>query len=193
MRSKKTLIIGLAGFPGAGKTTVAKYLVKKGYVHVVLSDFIKDEVRKAGVTKFTREILQDYGNKMRERFGPQVLAQLAMKKIRVEDARKVVIDGVRNLYEVAFLNVENNFTLIGVNARPRERYRRLHERQKYSREGTFKKFLQQERREETLGSKEIGLRVQECLGKADFIDENNSSLDALYAAVDGVLLLKKGH
>jgi len=191
MKRKHSQIIGLVGLPGAGKTTIAKYLEREGYARITLSDFIKKEGKKHGAATVSREDLQDYGNKMREQFGPQVLAQLAFKKIRTENYGKVVIDGIRNLYEVAFLKVENNFTLIGVVARPRIRYKRLLDRPNRPWSGSFSDFLRHEHREESLGLKEIGLRVSECLKKADYSIENNKTIEKLLHAVDGVLLLKK--
>lgn len=176
MKKKKSLIIGLVGLPGAGKTTVAKQLVSNGFVHVTLSYFIKEEAKKDGITEFTREVLQNYGNKMRETYGPQILAQLALKKIREEHPQKVVIDGIRNLYEVAFLKVENNFAFIGVSAHPKLRYQRLTQRKDRPWKGSYKEFLHHEKREDTLGSKETGLRVRECFKQADFEIENNSTL-----------------
>lgn len=190
MKRKYSQIIGLVGLPCAGKTTVAKYLEKKDYARITLSDFIKEEAKKNGVEVVSRETLQDYGNKMREQFGPQVLAQLAFRKIRTENFGKVVIDGIRNLYEIAFLKVENNFTLIGITARPRIRFKRLLDRPNRPWSGSFSDFLRHEHREEGLGSKEIGLRVRECFKKADYLIENNKTLDALRHAIDSVLLLK---
>ncbi len=191
MKRKSSKILGLVGLPGAGKTTIAKYLEKKGYVRITLSDFIKKEAEKHGIKEFTGEVLQDYGNQMREKFGPQILAQLAFKMLRTNGYNKVVIDGIRNLYEVAYLQVENSFTLIGAAARPKIRYKRLLDRSNKPWSGSFLDFLHYERREESLGSKETGLRVSECLKKADYSIENNKTIEELQRAVDGVLLLKK--
>jgi len=187
MKKKKSLIIGLVGLPGAGKTTVAKQLASKGFVHVTLSYFIKEEAKKDGIREFSREVLQNYGNKMREAYGPQILAQLALKKIREEHPQKVVIDGVRNLYEVAFLKVENNFALIGVSARPKNRYTRLTQRTDRVWKGTYTEFLRHEKREDTLGSRQTGLRVKECFKQADFEIENNSTLEDLSTATNVAL------
>lgn len=187
MKIKSSFIIGLVGLPGAGKTTVAKLFENKGYVRVTLSSFIKEEATQAGMSEHTREVLQDFGNQMREEHGPQVLAQLALKKIREEHPQKVVIDGIRNLYEVAFLKVENNFALIGVSARPKIRYLRLTQRKDRPWRGTYKEFLHHEKREDTLGSRETGLRVKECFKQADFEIENNRTLDALATAANVAL------
>ncbi len=184
---KKSFIIGLVGLPGAGKTTVAKILASKGFVHVTLSSFIKEEAKKDGTTEFPREVLQNYGNKMREIYGPQILAQLALKKIREEKPQKIVIDGIRNLYEVAFLKVENNFALIGVSARPKIRYLRLTRRTDRPWKGSYKEFLHHEKREEALGSREIGLRVKECFQQSEFEITNNKSLGHLRTATDVAL------
>lgn len=182
-------IVGLVGLPGAGKTTAADYLEKKGFSHVILSDFIKEEARKSGREVITREDLQEYGNRMRETYGPQILAQLASKKIRQNGFRRVVIDGIRNLYEVAFLQVENHFTLVGITAGPKIRYERLTQRRNRPHEETYEEFLEHEHREDALGSREIGLRVRECLKKAKYTISNNTTRDAFLTSLDAFVKL----
>lgn len=184
---KKSLIVGLVGLPGAGKTTAAKYFERKGYYRITLSDFIKDEARKKGIDVFTREILQDSGNTMREVFGPQILAQLAHKKIREIEARKAVIDGIRNLYEVAYLSVENNFSLVGVVTSPRTRYERMKSRKERPLTVTYAQFLTQEHREESLGSKEVGLRVRECLRKAAYTIPNDKTEKEFLQSIETII------
>lgn len=183
---KKCVITGLVGLPGAGKTTAALYFERKGYYRVTLSDFIKDEARKKGITSFTRETLQDFGNTMREVYGPQILAQLAHKKIREMNVKKAVIDGIRNLYEVAYLSVENNFSLVGIVAQPRIRFERMKNRKDRPWTATYTQFLKQEQREESLGSKEIGLRVRECLRKAAYTIRNEKTEQDFLHSVEAI-------
>lgn len=187
MRKGGTLIIGLVGLPGAGKTTAARYLEKKGFLHVTLSSFIKEEASKRGIQNPTREILQDLGNELRKQYGPQILVQLALKKIKESQTKGIVIDGIRNLYEVAFLTVENNFVLIGVTASPRVRYERLLGHKGRSWTGTFDEFFSQERREHRLGSRQTGLRVKDCLKKANFVLRNESGLRDLEESLDAII------
>lgn len=179
----KRCIIGLVGLPGSGKTTAAKYLEKQGFINVTLSDFIKEEIHKAKAPGISREVLQDFGNTMRETYGPQILAQLALKKVRELKTKKVVIDGIRNLYEVAYLEVENNFTLVGITAKPKIRYERLLYRKGRKLIGTYRDFLHHEAREDTLGSKETGLRVKGCLKKVKFIVRNNTTEKDFYDSI----------
>ncbi|MFC1626618.1 AAA family ATPase [Patescibacteria group bacterium] len=190
MKTKQLLIVGLVGLPGAGKSTAATFLEKQRFYHITLSDLIKQEARKAGINKYTREMLQNYGNKMRETYGPQILAQLALKKAMDENKRKVVIDGIRNLYEVAFLGVEHKFSLIGITAPSKTRYERVRKRKGKVWTGTYDNFLLQEKREGSLGSKAIGLRVKDCLKKSDITVKNSKterefidSLDALIKTI----------
>lgn len=187
MKSSHVLIIGIVGLPGSGKTTAAKYLESKGFTRVTLSEFIKEEVAKAGITNYTREILQDYGNKMREQFGPQVLAQLALEKVKTDGISKAVIDGIRNIHEVAALETENNFHLVGILAKPSVRYQRLLKAKGKVWVGSFEEFLQQEKRENSLGSQKFGLRVTDCLQKAKYFIHNNASRKDLQQSVDAVL------
>lgn len=188
MQREKITIVGLVGLPGAGKTTVAKYLQTKGYKRITLSDFIKIEAKKNRVTKFTREVLQNYGNKMRRQYGPQVLVQLAHKLVQAEGVKKVVIDGIRNLYEAAYLRVENHFTLVGVTANQRIRFKRIVAQSGNDLTSDYKIFLSQEHREESLGAREVGLRVKECLKRVSFRVKNEKDKHSLYQTVNSILL-----
>ena len=184
MNKKKNIIIGLVGLPGAGKTTVSEYLEKKGFKRITLSDFIKIEAGKKGITEFSRDVLQNYGNAMRKEFGPHILAQLALGEIKNLNAQKVVIDGVRNLYEIAYLQVENHFTLVGITADPKVRYQRMCGRTSKSKDKTYTQFLNEEHREESLGSREIGLRVKDCLKRVSYRIKNDKDIPALENQVD---------
>ena len=186
MRSKKTLIIGLAGFPGAGKTTVTEYLKGKGFTRITLSDFIKEEAEKRGVHITTREEYQDWGNAMRKEFGPGVLVRRAVDKANKKKMNKVVIDGVRNPGEVSYLKGRGEFLLYGIVATTKLRYERIVKRKGSARAGTYADFLKQERRERELGSDEAGQRVTDCLKLADRIVHNNTSLKDLYHLLDHI-------
>lgn len=183
---KKRVIIGLAGFPGAGKTTAARYMEEKGFGIITLSDFIKKEVKKKNLPP-TRMVLQNYGNRMRKKYGPQILAQLAVKKIESESLSRAVIDGIRNKYEVKFLEVENGFFFIGVKADAKIRYKRVLKKRGAKKVGSYKEFCKHEAREDSLGSSEVGLRVKDCLSMAKYSVVNNGEKQTLYDQLDGVI------
>jgi len=183
MKGQREIIIGLVGLPGAGKTTVANFLEKHGFTCVTLSDFIKLEAQKNGVTRFTREILQDYGNRMRSLHGPAVLAVQALETIHTQKADRVVIDGIRNVYEVKYLQAQSHFTLVGVTAHLKIRYERIRKRKGKQWVGTYEQFQMTENREEHLGSIKTGLRVSECFKKAAITIINEGTLTDLNKAV----------
>ena len=47
--SKDTLIVGLTGMPGAGKTTVANYLSQKGFPLLVMGDVVREVAENDGL------------------------------------------------------------------------------------------------------------------------------------------------
>jgi Dephospho-CoA kinase len=73
------MIIGITGNIGAGKDTFAQHLVVKGFIHISLSEFIREEVVKRGL-EMSRENLHNISNEMRKNFGADILARMAIKK-----------------------------------------------------------------------------------------------------------------
>lgn len=169
-------IIGLVGLPGAGKTTVTEFLEKHGFVKVILSDIIRDELKRRGIVEYTREILQDVGNEMRRKFGPDVLARRAMKQLKILGNEKYVIDGIRNLSEIAYLKKQKQFYLIGVKAPSQVRFERLKERITNPLQKSYPEFLLEEHRENALGAKTTGLRVIDCLKQCQTILVNSKTV-----------------
>ena len=182
MKGRDRVIIGLVGLPGAGKTTVAHYLKQYGFTCVTLSDFIKQEAQKEGVSDFTREILQNYGNRMRSQQGPAILVEKAIAVLQKQKAKKIVIDGIRNIYEVEYLQTANHFILVGVTASPKVRYGRIREKRGKKWIGSYQQFQAAEEREEHLGSRGIGLRVSECFKRAAITIVNEGTLADLHQA-----------
>jgi len=177
------IIIGIVGTSGAGKTTIASYLNKKGFYPVTLSKYIRKEAEKLGCKKIDKRTLQDVGNKMRETHGSNILARLALEELRKKKAKKAIIDGIRNILELSFLEKEKKFFLIGVEADLKTRYQRVSERESVG-FINLKSFKQIEERENNLGAEKTGLRVAECVKRAFMVINNNGSIKELYSQVD---------
>ncbi len=190
MRKSTLCIIGIVGLPGAGKTTIADYLVRRKFSHIILSDFIKEEIIARGLTDFSRLTYQRIGNEIRERRGGDILARLAMKKIRRDNIVRAVIDGIRNIQEIAYLRRQKHFHLLGVTAQASVRFARLSERRTTDKQirRSYTEFLREERREDSLGSKKSGLRVRESLKQADGIVRNSFGKKALYTKINGFFM-----
>jgi dephospho-CoA kinase len=137
--SEASHIIGLTGLPSVGKGEVACALAglaaARGWrlVSISFSDQIKDEAKSRGIPEasFTREILSRIGTELREKEGPGVLAARIAGKIKAWPGKKrpevFVCDGVRHPGEAEALRAAfgKRFTLVAVEAEPREIVRRL--------------------------------------------------------------------
>lgn len=189
MKVHTPCIIGIVGLPGAGKTSVAAHLVEQKFTHIILSDFIKEEIIRSGLTDFSRMTYQSVGNKMREEHGGETLAVLAVKKIKKEHIRHAVIDGIRNIQEIAYLRKQKGFHLLGITADARSRFTRLSARLHKDKQihRSYADFIKEEKREDSLGSRKNGLRVRGSLKLADATVRNNHGRKELYNAIDRLL------
>lgn len=131
----RCLVIGLAGPFGSGCTTAAVSLRDaKGFHHVSLSEPIKDRFRLENPgAAYTRTDLQRLGNRMRVEAGQSgALAMLAMWQLHDAPGTHshIVVDGIRNLGEVAFLRdlFGSSFFLIALDAPVSDRWERLQDR-----------------------------------------------------------------
>lgn len=180
---RRAIIVGLVGPSGSGKTTLTQYLKKKGFMAVTLSTFLREILEKKGET-ITKKSLQDLGNKLRKRYGAGVLARKALMEIKKKGRKRTVIDGVRNLEEIKVLKAEDNFYLVGINARPDIRYQRCRKQRKLK---NYQEFVRLEIRDTAGGISGKGLQVQPCYLNADFFIDNNTSVKSFYKEVDKLL------
>ena len=67
------------------------------------------ELEKKGKVKFTRQTLQDVGDKLRRVNGDDVLAKRMIALCRGRVSRPIVIEGIRNPGEIEFLKKNSNF------------------------------------------------------------------------------------
>jgi dephospho-CoA kinase len=170
-------LIGLTGTNGAGKGEVASYLLKKGYAYVSLSDEIRAELRRRG-KESTRDQLIAAGNALRRRYGADILARRAMKKVK----DRTVIDSIRNAREVAFLRRQDDFILVAVDAPAELRYARVQKRGRAESASTLEEFVAKEKEEMTGGTSGQQLRL--CLNLADVTIVNDGTFEALHRRIE---------
>jgi len=179
MKMKKRLI-GLTGTNGAGKGEAAAFLEKKGYKYFSLSDLIREELRKKGKEP-TRNNLIKMGNELREKFGPDILARLVMKKIK----DKAVIDSIRSPKEVEYLKKQKGFIFLAIDAPVELRFERARKRGREESASTLGEFIKKETEEMTERKK--GQQLQNCMKMADFLIINDGSLEELYKKLEELL------
>ncbi len=179
------MIIGVTGTTGAGKDTLARYLEKKGFLHISPSDIIREEANKKGV-ELTRSNLQDLGNQMRRAGGLGVFAKKALEKI--QKGENYVVTSVRNPGEIKTLAQNQRFVLWAVDAPQKERFLRISLlRQRGEGESfTFEEFKKSEAREIELSDKS-SQQIAECIKMADFMIFNDSGLESFFRKIDALL------
>lgn len=177
MMKKETRLIGLTGTNAAGKGEVAQFFTKKGYAYFSLSDLIREDLIKKG-KETSRDNLIHMGNRLREKFGADILAKLVMKKIR----GKAIIDSIRNPEEVQYLRKRKDFILLAVDAPVELRYERAKKRGRAESASTLQEFMAKEAEEMTDQAK--GQQLQKCMELADIKIVNDSTLENLYQKLE---------
>jgi len=194
-------ILGLTGLPSAGKGEVACALsglaAARGWrlTSISFSDQIKDEAKSRGIPEksFTREMLSRIGTELRAKEGPGVLAARIGRKIKAWPTPRpevFVCDGVRHPGEVEALRAAfgKNFTLVSVEAEPREIVSRLQARHRSDEspdamrsEAGAIRLLEQEL---TGAPGKHAPNVGDCIRLADRRIANHGTLEDLRRAVE---------
>lgn len=93
------LVVGLAGMPGSGKSLVVETARELGYAIVVMGDVIREETAKRGL-QLTPQNVGKVMLQLRAESGNAVVAMKCIPKIEEQAGTKVLVDGLRSLYEV---------------------------------------------------------------------------------------------
>ncbi|TSC93351.1 MAG: hypothetical protein CEN89_134 [Candidatus Berkelbacteria bacterium Licking1014_7] len=117
-------IIAIVGMPGAGKSEVADYLIKKDYSYIRLGQITLDKLSEMKLVineKNERKIREEF----RKKFGMAAFAILNFPKINRLKGN-IVIDGLYSWEEyLEFKKRFRNFYVLAVYSNPATRYGRL--------------------------------------------------------------------
>lgn len=168
------LVIGLAGPVAAGKTTLGKYLESSGLAYVRYSQIIEQDIlskdcfparndlRSAGATLYRDNCQYNLNNKL---------------SAHIAQYPKVAVDGMRHFEDYTFWKEQCflNFILIYVDAEPELRRMRFYARGNECGDYDAAAFHAAE------------AEVPLLKDKADYIIDNNGTLDDLFSTVQGIL------
>ncbi len=170
------MIIGLTGKNASGKGEVAKFLESRGFHFHSLSDVLREELKRKKLTA-TRDHLTRVGNELREKYGPDVLAERISKKL--VESQNYVVDSFRNPAEVEAFRKRPDYVLWAVTAKPELRLKRIRSRAREEDPITLKQFVAVEKRE-AQNADPNKQALDACEKLAHLVIENNGSLDRLH-------------
>jgi len=182
------MIFGLTGKNGSGKSSVGEILVSRGYTLYSLSDILRETL--AGENKkIVRVALIELGNRLRQQYGPSILADKTIEKMDVD--KNYVIDSIRNPQEVQSLRKLPHFQLICVEAPLEKRFERSKKRNREGAEPTLAAFREMENREIHNPSPN-GQQLAETARLADHAITNDQTLKTLTEQVLEILKKTSG-
>lgn len=184
--SKK--IIAIVGMPGAGKSEVSDFFIKKGFAYIRLGQITIDEIGKRKLElneaneKKTRE-------GFREKYGMGAFAILNMPKIK-QAKGDIVIDGLYSWEEYTYFKSKlPGIVVLAVYSSPSTRYERLALRAKVHKEDPDKKYrsftLAEAKARDTAEIE--NLNKGGPIAMADFTVINEGTKEELRKNLDGVL------
>jgi dephospho-CoA kinase len=162
------VVVGLAGMPGSGKSVVVETAVEMGYGVVVMGDVIREETQRRGL-ELNPQNMGRVMLELRKEGGASVIADRCIPKIEQQVSGKVIVDGVRSLYEAeAFKKHFSSFSLMAVYASPETRFNRLYRRKRSDDPDGWEVFHERDVRE-------LGVGLGDAIAMAEYLVINEFS------------------
>jgi dCMP deaminase len=181
--NSEKIIIGLTGTLASGKGSICTFLKEKGFAHLSVRDFLIEEIEKRNLL-INRDSMVLVANQLREMNGSNYIVEKLYEKAK-EINKNCIIESIRNPGEVKALKEKPNFYLIAIDADPKLRYERAFTRKSETDNQTFEEFIIDEKREmESTDPNKQNLSY--CISKANYLIENNGSLEELYKKIDEI-------
>ncbi|MBE0661090.1 MAG: AAA family ATPase [Bacteroidales bacterium] len=179
------IVIGITGTLGAGKGTIVEYMVgEKGFAHYSVRAYLIEEIERRGMP-VNRDSMVVVANDLRTRNSPSfVTDQLYDRAFETE--QNCVIESIRTPGEVESLRSKGRFYLFAVDADPKVRYERIFARNSETDKIDFETFLENEKREMDADDPNKQ-NLRRCIEMADFVFQNEGSIQVLNDEVDKVL------
>jgi len=177
------ICVGLTGPNASGKGEVAVYLAEAGFDRHSLSDVVREEATRQGLDH-SRESLIVTGTRLRQRFGPGVLAERLVPLL----GGRSVVDSIRNPGEIEVLRRLPGFHLLGVDAPLEIRFERSRARGRTGDGLTLEDFRRKESLEES--ERGPGQQLRVCLSLSDVVIQNDGTIEELRRKVQNALALR---
>lgn len=175
------IVIGITGTLGAGKGTIAEYLVKKGFRHFSVREYLTGKLRETN-SPINRNTLVALGNNLRSKHGFSFVTDQVHEQASKSE-HDCVIESFRHPEEIKALKARGNFYLFSVNAPIETRYKRIKKRSNETDKISFDEFKEHEERELD-PKKSSDQNLITCMQLADYSFKNISTMASLYKDVN---------
>ena len=170
------LVIGLGGMPGAGKSIVVDTAKELGYDVVTMGDVVREQTRLKGLEP-TPANIGKVMLELRAQEGQYVIAKKCIPKIEEQKSNRVLIDGLRSLFEAdIFKEHFATFTLVAVHAPPNVRFERLKVRGRSDDPPNYEVFHERDTRE-------MGVGLGNVIAMSEKILVNDNSIEGFKTVV----------
>ena len=180
---KKTkLVIGIAGNIGSGKGTIANYLVDKYKVQNLRYSSILQDILFRLHLSFNRKNLATLGEVLRDVYGKDILSKVLFKDIKKSNGDIFVVEGIRKKEELDYFRKNEDFIFLFIDVEIKIRHQRVSSRNEKTDDcgKSFEEFMADHKRA-------ADLDMDKLKGDADFIIDNNGTLDETMAQIDVIM------
>lgn len=143
-------VICLTGMPGAGKSTVAKYLEEKNFYLINMGDIIREKAKEMELDLNDKNLGELMRN-LRKEHGNEIVAKLILQKIKDLDQKFIVVDGIRSYDEYKVIKKLGFVKLLSIHASSDKRFDHIKSRDREDSPADHETFLQRDKREMDVG------------------------------------------
>jgi dephospho-CoA kinase len=179
---KQKIIFGFTGLMASGKGTAAKYFEEKYQAETFRFSTILRSVLDRLFLEHSRDNLIKLSEILRGTFGEDLLAKVMARDAETSQNKLVIVEGIRRLADIVYLQKLPNFVLVEIFADVKIRYGRIIERRENPDDAskTFEQFLLDHER-----STEIS--IPEVIAEADERIDNNGDEEYLHLQLDALI------
>lgn len=177
----KKIILGFTGLLASGKGTAAKYLEEKYQASTYRFSTILRDILNRIYQEQTRDNLIKLSENLRGIFGENLLAKAIAQDVANNPNPVIIVEGIRRLADITYLQKMPNFILVEIFADPQIRYERLIKRGENIDDNTktYEQFLADHQRSTELSIVEVIKQTSEKIDNNGNLTELQKQLDSL--------------